>query len=190
MIPEAEQGRYTIGAKTDKGEKLVHGFDIKEYGGFRPRSLALESTFCPENAFELGFFCSSVAQVRSEGPPAAGRHHPGPRGDVQDLRQVSVLSHPTGLWSWAVCGHGRSSCSRYTYGKPVIGSVKADFCRDAFSFDWLSRKKSSNICRTYRLTVCGPGAEIPSRSPLANFPPDLPDGQKRLRLAERECERV
>lgn len=48
MIPEAEQGRYTISARTDKGEKILHGFDIKEYGGFqlpspasRPRGPAL-----------------------------------------------------------------------------------------------------------------------------------------------------
>lgn len=35
MIPEAEQGRYIISARTDKGEKILHGFDVKEYGGFQ-----------------------------------------------------------------------------------------------------------------------------------------------------------
>lgn len=35
MIPEAEPGRYTIGAKTGKGEKIQQGFELKEYGGFR-----------------------------------------------------------------------------------------------------------------------------------------------------------
>lgn len=32
MIPEASQGRYIITAWTGKGEKIFHGFDIKEYG--------------------------------------------------------------------------------------------------------------------------------------------------------------
>uniref|UniRef100_H3DA42 Alpha-2-macroglobulin bait region domain-containing protein n=1 Tax=Tetraodon nigroviridis TaxID=99883 RepID=H3DA42_TETNG len=31
MIPEAEQGRYTIGARTDKEEKIQHSFELKEY---------------------------------------------------------------------------------------------------------------------------------------------------------------
>ena len=32
IIPEAVQGSYTITASTDKGEKISHSFDIKEYG--------------------------------------------------------------------------------------------------------------------------------------------------------------
>ncbi|XP_068441650.1 alpha-2-macroglobulin isoform X2 [Clinocottus analis] len=31
VVPEAAQGRYTITATTDKGEKTTHDFDIKEY---------------------------------------------------------------------------------------------------------------------------------------------------------------
>lgn len=37
MIPEAEQGRYTIGATTDKGERIQQDFELREYGGFRIR---------------------------------------------------------------------------------------------------------------------------------------------------------
>lgn len=33
MIPEAQQGRYSISAKTDRGEKLQQGFELREYGG-------------------------------------------------------------------------------------------------------------------------------------------------------------
>lgn len=82
------------------------------------------------------------------------------------------------------------SC-RYTYGKPVIGSVKADFCRNAFSFYWYSGEQPKDICRTFQLMVRSPGPELPEPLlPSANFPPDLPDGQKRLRVADRERERV
>lgn len=35
MIPEAEPGHYTIGAKTDKEEEITHSFELREYGGFR-----------------------------------------------------------------------------------------------------------------------------------------------------------
>lgn len=44
---------------------------------------------------------------------------------------------------------------RYTYGKPVIGSVKADFCRHAiFFYYWFRGEKPQDICQTYQLTVC------------------------------------
>lgn len=46
---------------------------------------------------------------------------------------------------------------RYTYGKPVVGAVKADFCRKAFAFYWHSREEPKDICRTYQLTVRSPG---------------------------------
>lgn len=35
MIPEAQQGRYSISAKTDRGEKLQQGFELREYGGLQ-----------------------------------------------------------------------------------------------------------------------------------------------------------
>lgn len=44
IIQEAGQGRYTINAKTDKGERISHGFDIREYGGSRLRVPPLGST--------------------------------------------------------------------------------------------------------------------------------------------------
>lgn len=64
-----------------------------------------------------------------------------------------------------------SGSRRYTYGKPVIGSVKADFCRNAHALYWYSSKRLKNICKTYQLTVRSPGPEVPSLLPSANSPP-------------------
>lgn len=47
------------------------------------------------------------------------------------------------------------SC-RYTYGKPVVGSVKAVVCRNAFRFHWYTSFQEHNICKTYELTVSVP----------------------------------
>ncbi|XP_029699093.1 alpha-2-macroglobulin-like protein 1 [Takifugu rubripes] len=101
MIPEAEQGRYTIGAKTDKGERILHGFDIKEY-------------VLPKYEVKV-----HLPQV------------------------ITILDREA---TFRICG-------KYTYGKPVIGSVKADFCRSAFAFYWYSGEQPKDICKTYQLTT-------------------------------------
>uniref|UniRef100_A0AAX7T4K1 Alpha-2-macroglobulin domain-containing protein n=1 Tax=Astatotilapia calliptera TaxID=8154 RepID=A0AAX7T4K1_ASTCA len=44
-------------------------------------------------------------------------------------------------------------CGKYTYGKPVIGSVKARFCRNAIRFFWFSSPQNKDLCKTYELTV-------------------------------------
>ncbi|XP_029965228.1 alpha-2-macroglobulin isoform X1 [Salarias fasciatus] len=41
-------------------------------------------------------------------------------------------------------------CGKYTYGKPVIGSVKAELCRAGMPFYWY-RHSPRDICRTYEL---------------------------------------
>lgn len=51
-----------------------------------------ESSFRPQMGAEAAFFCSSAANVRSEGAAAQGDHHPGPRGDLPGLWEVSVAS--------------------------------------------------------------------------------------------------
>lgn len=56
---------------------------------------------------------------------------------------------------------------RYTYGKPVVGSVKAVFCRNAVSFYWYSREQPRDICQTYQLTV-GFGLAPPPPPPQAS----------------------
>ncbi|XP_008278792.1 alpha-2-macroglobulin-like protein 1 isoform X2 [Stegastes partitus] len=43
-------------------------------------------------------------------------------------------------------------CGKYTYGKPVIGSVKAEFCRNAIRY-WYSNLKENDLCETYQLTT-------------------------------------
>ncbi|KAM9318181.1 alpha-2-macroglobulin [Pholidichthys leucotaenia] len=43
-------------------------------------------------------------------------------------------------------------CGKYTYGKPVIGSVKAKVCRSAIRYFWFSQREE-NICTTYELTT-------------------------------------
>uniref|UniRef100_A0AAX7U1I7 Alpha-2-macroglobulin-like n=1 Tax=Astatotilapia calliptera TaxID=8154 RepID=A0AAX7U1I7_ASTCA len=44
-------------------------------------------------------------------------------------------------------------CGKYTYGKPVIGSVKARFCRNAIRFFWFSSPQNKDLCKTYELTT-------------------------------------
>lgn len=159
MIPEAEQGRYTIGAATDKGEKIQQGFELREYGGFgmwlRPQ--AGPQVAPPTGDAHPSLSCSSVAQVRSEGAAARRDHHPGPGGHLQRLWEVSA-PHPPTLFELGFDLRLTRSSPRYTYGKPVVGSVKAVFCRNAVSFFWSSAERPRDICRTYQLTVCPPPA--------------------------------
>uniref|UniRef100_A0A3B3I4M4 Alpha-2-macroglobulin-like 1 n=1 Tax=Oryzias latipes TaxID=8090 RepID=A0A3B3I4M4_ORYLA len=44
-------------------------------------------------------------------------------------------------------------CGKYTYGKPVLGSVKAEFCRRANQYSWLPSPKQDDICKTFELSV-------------------------------------
>ncbi|XP_024144818.1 alpha-2-macroglobulin-like protein 1 isoform X3 [Oryzias melastigma] len=44
-------------------------------------------------------------------------------------------------------------CGKYTYGKLVLGSVKAEFCRRAITGFWLRPSQSRDICKTFRLTT-------------------------------------
>ncbi|XP_036070459.1 alpha-2-macroglobulin-like protein 1 [Oryzias melastigma] len=44
-------------------------------------------------------------------------------------------------------------CGKYTYGKPVLGSVKAEFCRRTSPFFWLSTSKQKDICKTFNLST-------------------------------------
>ncbi|XP_042342251.1 alpha-2-macroglobulin-like protein 1 isoform X2 [Plectropomus leopardus] len=44
-------------------------------------------------------------------------------------------------------------CGKYTYGKPVIGSVKATFCRNAVRFYWFPITQQSDLCKLYTLTT-------------------------------------
>ncbi|XP_026229083.1 alpha-2-macroglobulin isoform X4 [Anabas testudineus] len=44
-------------------------------------------------------------------------------------------------------------CGKYTYGKPVSGSVKAVICRKAMWFFWYINDQAKDICKTYTLTT-------------------------------------
>ncbi|KAK2847484.1 hypothetical protein Q5P01_010483 [Channa striata] len=44
-------------------------------------------------------------------------------------------------------------CGKYTYGKPVAGSVKAVFCRKFIPFYWYSSPQDKDICKNYKLTT-------------------------------------
>ncbi|XP_060928722.1 alpha-2-macroglobulin [Limanda limanda] len=44
-------------------------------------------------------------------------------------------------------------CGKYTYGKPVVGSVKAVLCRKATRSYWYYRTQEKDICKTYELTT-------------------------------------
>lgn len=73
MIPEAVQGTYKITALTDKGEKVSHSFEIKEYGELLILSnLVLKSSFIFDFFSHIGnflfhyilfLFCFSFAKV-------------------------------------------------------------------------------------------------------------------------------
>ncbi|XP_077422124.1 alpha-2-macroglobulin-like protein 1 [Vanacampus margaritifer] len=104
IIPEAAQGTYVITATTDKGEKISHIFEIKEY-------------VLPK--FEVTVQLPSV---------------------------ISILDEEVTL----------KICGKYTYGKPVVGSVKAVFCRTAIRYFWRSPMES-NICKTFQLKTDGSG---------------------------------
>ncbi|CAL9684247.1 unnamed protein product [Knipowitschia caucasica] len=43
-------------------------------------------------------------------------------------------------------------CGKYTYGKPVVGSVKAAFCRRAFRGYWYSGN-NQDVCKNFQLTT-------------------------------------
>nr|XP_057936680.1 alpha-2-macroglobulin-like protein 1 isoform X2 [Doryrhamphus excisus] len=105
MIPEATPGRYTVMATTDKGEKISHSFDIKEY-------------VLPK--YEVKVHLPSVITI---------------------LDQEATLK---------ICG-------KYTYGKAVIGSVKAELCRNAVHFFWHSISQKENLCKTYMLATDASG---------------------------------
>ncbi|XP_063763820.1 alpha-2-macroglobulin isoform X2 [Eleginops maclovinus] len=44
-------------------------------------------------------------------------------------------------------------CGKYTYGKPVVGSVKAVFCKIAPHLYWYSGLIAKDICKTYEMTT-------------------------------------
>ncbi|XP_042270737.1 alpha-2-macroglobulin-like protein 1 isoform X1 [Thunnus maccoyii] len=44
-------------------------------------------------------------------------------------------------------------CGKYTYGKPVVGSVKAVFCRNAIRYYWYTSVQKSDLCTTYEMTT-------------------------------------
>ncbi|KAJ8368236.1 hypothetical protein SKAU_G00082640 [Synaphobranchus kaupii] len=45
-------------------------------------------------------------------------------------------------------------CGKYTYGKPVLGSVKAEVCRKPYRYYWYSRVgESPGICKTFSMTT-------------------------------------
>uniref|UniRef100_A0A3B3HRD8 Alpha-macroglobulin receptor-binding domain-containing protein n=1 Tax=Oryzias latipes TaxID=8090 RepID=A0A3B3HRD8_ORYLA len=44
-------------------------------------------------------------------------------------------------------------CGKYTYGKPVLGSVRAEFCRRSNQFSWLPSPKQKDICKTFELST-------------------------------------
>uniref|UniRef100_A0A3Q2YD26 Alpha-2-macroglobulin-like protein 1 n=1 Tax=Hippocampus comes TaxID=109280 RepID=A0A3Q2YD26_HIPCM len=58
-------------------------------------------------------------------------------------------------------------CGKYTYGKPVVGSVKVVFCRNAVRFYWHFQSET-NICKTYKLTTDHSGCATETVS-MADF---------------------
>ncbi|XP_051935088.1 alpha-2-macroglobulin-like protein 1 [Hippocampus zosterae] len=115
MIEEATQGTYIITATTDKGEKISHSFDIKEY-------------VLPK--FEVTVDLPSV---------------------------ISILDQEV---TFKICG-------KYTYGKPVVGSVKAEFCRNAVRYSWRSPVQT-DVCKTYKLETDRSGCAFETVS-MADF---------------------
>ncbi|XP_056139910.1 alpha-2-macroglobulin-P isoform X2 [Lampris incognitus] len=44
-------------------------------------------------------------------------------------------------------------CGKYTYGKPVLGSVQMSVCRKAFRYFWFSDEVQKDICREFKLNT-------------------------------------
>uniref|UniRef100_A0A8C2WD89 Alpha-2-macroglobulin-like protein 1 n=1 Tax=Cyclopterus lumpus TaxID=8103 RepID=A0A8C2WD89_CYCLU len=44
-------------------------------------------------------------------------------------------------------------CGKYTYGKPVVGSAKVEFCRRTSRYRWYSSLQGKDACRTYEMTT-------------------------------------
>ncbi|MEQ2187511.1 hypothetical protein GOODEAATRI_005428 [Goodea atripinnis] len=44
-------------------------------------------------------------------------------------------------------------CGKYTYGKPVLGEVTAEFCRKVYIYFWHTEKPNNDICKSYNLIV-------------------------------------
>uniref|UniRef100_A0A7N8WY82 Alpha-2-macroglobulin-like n=1 Tax=Mastacembelus armatus TaxID=205130 RepID=A0A7N8WY82_9TELE len=99
MIPEAVQGNYRITALTDKGERISHSFEIKEY-------------VLPK--YEVKVHLPNV---------------------------ITILDKEATL----------KICGKYTYGKPVLGAVKAVFCRNTRSY-WYLSVREADLCKTYQMT--------------------------------------
>ncbi|XP_043975302.1 alpha-2-macroglobulin-like protein 1 isoform X1 [Gambusia affinis] len=59
-------------------------------------------------------------------------------------------------------------CGKYTYGKPVLGRVKAEFCRKYFLFFWRSEEPNNDICKNFDLTLDKSGCASETLS-LAEF---------------------
>uniref|UniRef100_A0A3B5LAP7 A2ML1 protein n=1 Tax=Xiphophorus couchianus TaxID=32473 RepID=A0A3B5LAP7_9TELE len=59
-------------------------------------------------------------------------------------------------------------CGKYTYGKPVLGRVKAEFCRKYFQFFWRSEEPDNDICKNFDLTLDKSGCASETMS-LAEF---------------------
>ncbi|XP_054901694.1 alpha-2-macroglobulin-like protein 1 isoform X1 [Poeciliopsis prolifica] len=59
-------------------------------------------------------------------------------------------------------------CGKYTYGKPVLGRVKAEFCRKYFLFFWRSDESNKDICKSFDLTLDKSGCASETVS-LAEF---------------------
>lgn len=78
---------------------------------------------------------------------------------------VIVLLKMCCVW-WS--SHCAISC-RYTYGKPVVGAVKAEFCRYALRYYWRSGTQNKDICKTYELTVSIPNKNTFTFCKFANF---------------------
>ncbi|XP_026154585.1 alpha-2-macroglobulin isoform X2 [Mastacembelus armatus] len=107
MIPEAVQGNYRITALTDKGERISHSFEIKEY-------------VLPK--YEVKVHLPNV---------------------------ITILDKEATL----------KICGKYTYGKPVLGAVKAVFCRNTRSY-WYLSVREADLCKTYQMTTDKSGCAI------------------------------
>uniref|UniRef100_A0A8C6NP82 Alpha-2-macroglobulin-like 1 n=1 Tax=Nothobranchius furzeri TaxID=105023 RepID=A0A8C6NP82_NOTFU len=51
-------------------------------------------------------------------------------------------------------------CGKYTYGKPVQGRAKVEFCRKATWFFWFTERRAEDICRSFELTVSCPADKL------------------------------
>ncbi len=167
MSPEAAQGYYRITAWDKKNQQISHSFEIKEYGQNQDLTF-VRSAFKVCNFLKVPPHVSfSSTKIWSEHRFSICYNHPGQRGHSESLCKVIYLIIFADKLAAYLCKRDMFSLIkyiftvfRYTYGKPVLGSVNAEVCGHSYDYYWRRPYPGSdidpgvgNVCKTYSMMV-------------------------------------